>query len=785
MQLRLFLATLLAGATLAPAQPTRTLKDTFQGDFRIGAALNQAQFEERDTVGAGIAAAQFNTITPENILKWGLVHPQEAIYRFDAPDHYVAFGEKHHMFVVGHCLVWHQQTPAWVFQDAQGAPLTRDALLARLRDHIQTVVGRYKGRIGGWDVVNEALNEDGSMRQTPWLKIIGEDYLAKAFEYAHAADPAAELYYNDYALERPAKRAGAVKLIRNLQAAGVTVTAVGLQGHDSLTWPTVDEQESTIVAFQQLGVKVNITELDVDMLPRATREPTADVSVSVEAKAQLDPYKEGLPMAQQQALGRRYFDLFGVFYKHRDAITRITFWGVTDGSSWLNNYPVRGRTNYPLLFDRQGQTKLAFLQVVGIKARAVTEQDHRRLMETLHIQALRPGANGSNKDAPNYANYDEAKANPYPKLPDPLQLKNGRKVTTAAMWWEQRRPEIVEEFDREIYGRVPKIMPAVKWEVTNTQNTEVLGTPVVMKQLVGHVDNREYPAISVEIRMTLTTPAQAAGKAPVIVELGAAAGGGRPAPNQPNGPDWRQQVLAKGWGYAQFSVYSVQEDNGAGLLQGIIGLVNHGQPRKPEDWGALRAWAWGASQALDYFETDPAVDAKRVAVEGHSRFGKAALVAMAYDPRFANAYVSSSGEGGAKIHRRNWGELVENVGGSGEYHWMAGNFLKYAGPLTWDDLPVDSHELVALCAPRPVFIGAGATNGDGWADAKGMFQAAAGAGPVYRLLGKKDLGTTEFPPIETGLMEGEIAFRQHSGGHTPMPNWPTFLSFAARYWGGQ
>ena len=217
----------------------------------------------------------------------------------------------------------------------------------------------------------------------------------------------------------------------------------------------------------------------------------------------------------------------------------------------------------------------------------------------------------------------------------------------------------------------------------------------------------------------------------------------------------------------------------------MIGLVNQGQPRKLDDWGVLRAWAWGASRALDYFETDKSVDAKRVGVAGHSRYGKAALVAMAYDPRFAIAYISSSGEGGAKLFRHNFGEQIGNVAGTGEYHWMAGNFLKYAGPLRENDLPVDAHELIALCAPRPVFIGAGATNGDGWADAKGMFLAEVEAAPVYKLLGKKDLGTSEFPPIETALLDGDIAFRQHSAGHTPAPNWATFLTFASRYVNGQ
>jgi hypothetical protein len=249
-------------------------------------------------------------------------------------------------------------------------------------------------------------------------------------------------------------------------------------------------------------------------------------------------------------------------------------------------------------------------------------------------------------------------------------------------------------------------------------------------------------------------------------------------------PSWQQQVLAKGWGYAILIPTTVQADNGEGLTSGIIGLVNKSQPRKPDDWGALRAWAWGASRALDYFETDKSVDAHRVVIEGLSRYGKAALVTMAYDPRFAIGFIASSGEGGAKILRRDFGEQVENVASANEYHWMAGNFLKYAGPLTGSDLPVDAHELIALCAPRPVFVSGGVTQaGDGWADAKGTFLAEVGAGPVYRLLGKKDLGTTEFPPTETALVDGDLAFRQHSGGHTAGPNWPTFLDFAERYFG--
>jgi len=406
--------------------------------------------------------------------------------------------------------------------------------------------------------------------------------------------------------------------------------------------------------------------------------------------------------------------------------------------------------------------------------RLTAQQDHQRLLDLLHISSLRPGVDGRNPQAPNAVNYDESKANPYPNLPDPLVLKNGKQVKTAKVWWNKRRPEIVADFDSEIYGRLPSGTPKVTWEVTNTTREMNGDAPVITKQLVGHVDNASYPLITVDIQLRLSTPANATGPAPVMLELAWGFGA-------PSAPSWQQQVLAKGWGYALLSPTSVQPDNGAGLTQGIIGLVNHSQPRKLDDWGALRAWAWGASRALDYLETDKSVDARQVGLEGHSRYGKAALVAMAYDRRFAIVFVSSSGEGGAKLHRRNWGEIVENVAGAGEYHWMAGNFLKYAGPLHWNDMPVDAHELIALCAPRPVFISAGSNQGDGWADAKGMFLAAAGAGPVYRLLGKKDLGTTEFPPIETPLIDGDVAYRQHSGGHTPGPNWPTFLTFAGRY----
>lgn len=415
------------------------------------------------------------------------------------------------------------------------------------------------------------------------------------------------------------------------------------------------------------------------------------------------------------------------------------------------------------------------------KQKAASAADHKKMMDLLSITSIRQGANGSDPTAANAANYDEAKANPYPFIPDPLLTANGKKIKTPKEWWDKRRSEIVEDFDREVYGRLPANIPAVKWEVLSTVEDTVGNISVITKKLMGHVDNSSYPSIKVDIQATLTTPKNATGPVPVMTEFTFV---WPPWMNRPavpvTGPMWQQQVLEKGWGYAILIPGSIQADNGAGLTEGIIGLVNKGNPRKADDWGSLRAWAWGASRLLDYFETDNAVNAKQVGIEGHSRYGKAAAVTMAYDPRFAIAYISSSGEGGVKLHRRNYGELVENVAGSGEYHWMAGNFISYAGPKKWNDLPVDAHELLALCAPRPVFVGSG-ENGDQWTDPKGMFLAVVGAGPVYKLLGKKDVGATEFPPVETTLTDGDIAFRQHNGGHTPAPNWPAFLAFASRY----
>src|SRR5579862_4029699 len=420
---------------------------------------------------------------------------------------------------------------------------------------------------------------------------------------------------------------------------------------------------------------------------------------------------------------------------------------------------------------------------------AASEKDHQRVMDELGIKQLRPGVDSDPK-SPHAANYDESNANIYPNLPDPLLLNDGKRVTSADTWWNQRRPEIVEMFDREILGRTPPHLPKVTWEVKSVVHENKGDVAVVTKTLVGHVDNSADPDITVNIDLTLTTPANAGGPVPVIMEYGLskevlamlAKRFPQFAQQAQQHPTWQEQVLARGWGYAEYIPTSVQDDNGAGLTRGIIGLANQGRPRKLDDWGTLKAWGWGASRCLDYFETDKAVDAKQVGLEGHSRYGKSVLVTMAYDPRFSIAYVSSSGEGGAKLYRHIIGEQVGNVAATSEYHWMAGNFLKYAGPLTPGDMPVDNHELIALCAPRPVFISGGSLQGDDrWIDPKGMFLAAAAAGPVYRLLGKKDLGTSEFPPMETALIDGDLAFREHSGGHTPAPSWPTFLTFASRY----
>ncbi|MCC6536875.1 MAG: hypothetical protein IT162_04955 [Bryobacterales bacterium] len=431
-----------------------------------------------------------------------------------------------------------------------------------------------------------------------------------------------------------------------------------------------------------------------------------------------------------------------------------------------------------------------------------TAEDHRQMLEQLGIKALRPGPSGNEK-APNHANYDESVANPYPDYPEILRLKNGAAVTTPETWWKQRRPEMVEDFEREVLGRVPANAPKITWTVTKTVDDRVGPFPVVAREVTGHADNSAFPALSVDIQMVVVTPAWTRGqRVPVMMMFGRPALPSAPIPEAfrrfaalaGTDPSAQQQLIGAGWGYATLGPASIQADNGAGLTKGVIGLANGGQPRQPEDWGALRAWAWGASRALDYLETDPTVDAKRIGIEGVSRYGKAALVTMAFDARFAVVLIGSSGEGGVKPHRRNFGEAVENLTGSGEYHWMAGNFLKYGaseaafGSKNAGDIPVDSHQLLALCAPRPAFVSYGIPEkGDArWLDQQGSFMATVAAGSAYRLLGAKDLGvagdyrTVRMPGVNVPLMDGQLAWRQHDGGHTDGPNWKYFLPWANR-----
>lgn len=370
------------------------LKDAYKDAFLIGASINQAQIYERDARAVHIIRRHFNAITPENVLKWELVHPAPDRYDFAAADRYVAFGEKYGMTIIGHTLIWHNQTPRWVFEDERGRPVSREVLLERMRDHIHTVVGRYKGRIRGWDVVNEALNEDGTLRQSPWLRIIGEDYIAKAFEFAHEADPGAELYYNDYSLENEAKRRGAIELIRKLKSQGVPITAIGLQEHNRLDWPKAEQVDKTIAEFAKLGLKVNITELDVSVLPWV--EPGSDEAKRAASDPKLNPYTAGLPDEVQQRLARRYAELFKIYLKHRDVIDRVSFWNVTDADSWLNDFPARGRTDYPLLFDRAGRPKPAFYAVisvgmnrsaVGSRRAARGDESNRRTVRKMDFEA--------------------------------------------------------------------------------------------------------------------------------------------------------------------------------------------------------------------------------------------------------------------------------------------------------------------------------------------------------------------------------------------------------------
>jgi endo-1,4-beta-xylanase len=353
---------LCAGAALAAEPPS--LKSLAPPGLRIGAAINQTQSDGRDPAVTAIVARQFNTISPENLLKWEKVHPEPDRYEFGPADRYVELGRSHGMFVVGHVLVWHQQTPVWVFAGERGKQLDRETLLARMKEHIATVVGRYRGRIGGWDVVNEALEEDGTLRKTHWLEAIGEDYVAKAFEFAHEADPGAELYYNDYNLWKPAKRDGALRLVERLKAKGLRVDGIGEQGHWGIEEPPLEAIDATLAAIHASGTKPLITELDMDVLPRDPEMWGADLTKQARIRAATNVYPDGLPDAVQQQLARRYADVFTLFLKH--AVGRVTFWGVTDATSWLHDFPIPGRVNYPLLWDKAGHEKPAFDAVVEV-----------------------------------------------------------------------------------------------------------------------------------------------------------------------------------------------------------------------------------------------------------------------------------------------------------------------------------------------------------------------------------------------------------------------------------
>jgi hypothetical protein len=441
----------------------------------------------------------------------------------------------------------------------------------------------------------------------------------------------------------------------------------------------------------------------------------------------------------------------------------------------------------------QSQAPPSAADRAAIAAASGTERD--RELKLLGITAMQPPVTAYDIGKPGNANYDESKANPYP-IPDVLTMNDGTRVTAPAQW-QKRRAELKAMFDENVYGKYPAHIPKVTWSVDSVEPMTVQGVPAIVKHVTGHVDNSGYPSITVDIHADVVTPAAAKGKkVPVII------GGGsiRPRPvfarppgqavhllsAPPDAPDSARLLLEHGWGFVGRNSGDVQADNGAGLDRGIIGLVNKGQPRALDDWGVLRAWAWGDSKLLDYLETDPDVNAKKVGVMGHSRGGKAALVAMVDDPRFAIGFISSSGAGGADLYRRNYGETMGNIAGVSEFHWFAGNFMKYAAVgHSANEMRVDSHEFIALVAPRPLFIGAGAlltdpqyAPGDAWQDAQGMFMAAVAAGPVWNLLGAKGLGTTTFPPMGTLVDSGDIAFRQHQYGHTPAPNWPYFIEFA-------
>ena len=432
---------------------------------------------------------------------------------------------------------------------------------------------------------------------------------------------------------------------------------------------------------------------------------------------------------------------------------------------------------------------LTVLAAVGLaqppspERRAATEADYRATLGRLGITSIRQGADGFNRDAPNAANRDEARVGTY-ALPPLLVDAAGRPVRNAGDWHRRRR-ELVELFDSQVYGRVPANAPAIRWDFTAQETHQVGGMAIVTRHYLGHaaISRLDSPPLAIDLRIEL--PEHVQGRVPMILEFGFPEGFRFPGPPrpQPPGPDGREQVLRRGWGFAVLVPTTVQPDDGAGLHEGVIGFAAGHQPRANDGWGALRAWAWGASRAYDLLALDPHVDRRRIAIEGLSRYGKAALVTMAYDERFSLGFIGSSGAGGAKLLRRDYGERIGNLAASGEYHWFAPNFLRYAGPQRETDLPVDAHSLIALAAPRPLFIGAGNFNEDAWVDPRGSWEAARAASEVYRLLGVPGLVGETYPAIGETRAEGRIAFRQHEGGHTNGPNWPAFLDFAARMWG--
>jgi len=361
---------LLLCAAVGWADEPPGLKDVAPEGFRIGVAVNMRLVDGQDPAGAAIVARQFNSITDENVLKPGPIHPAADRYNFEPGDRYVAWGQAHGMFVVGHTLVWHQQTAPWFFQGKDGAKLDRETALSRMKAHIETVVGRYRGKVGGWDVVNEAFEDDGTWRKTPWFQAIGEDYVAQAFEYAHAADPEAELYYNDYNLWKPEKLEAAVRLVKDLKARGLRVDAIGEQAHWGLGDPKLDQVEAMLATVQAAGLEMHITEMDLDVLPRDPEMWGADLSKQSKIRAATNIYPDGLPEEAQQEQARQYGALFALFMRYRGTVGRVTLWGVTDADSWLDNFPIPGRINYPLLWDREGQPKPAYDAVLeALKAR--------------------------------------------------------------------------------------------------------------------------------------------------------------------------------------------------------------------------------------------------------------------------------------------------------------------------------------------------------------------------------------------------------------------------------